>query len=219
MSNHTVFISGATGFMGRGLALRLVERGHQVRALVRAGSEGKLPAGCTPVEGNALDEASFAAQIAPADTFVHLVGTPHPAPWKKREFRAVDLRSAEASIVAARQAGVRHFVYVSVAQPAPVMKAYIRVRSQVEQLLAGNGFDATILRPWYVLGPGRYWPLALLPLYWLAEQFEATRAGALRLGLLWREEMIRALVWVIENPVRGMRLLDVPTIRRLGRLQ
>lgn len=219
MSKHTVFISGATGFMGRGLALRLVERGHQVRALVRAGSEGKLPAGCTPVLGNALDEASFAGQVAPADTFVHLVGTPHPAPWKERQFRAVDLRSAQASIRAARHAGVRHFVYVSVAQPAPVMKAYIRVRSQVEQLLAGNGFDATILRPWYVLGPGRYWPLALVPFYWLAERCELIRPGAQRLGLLWREEMICALVWVIENPVRGVRLLDVPTIRRLGRLQ
>lgn len=217
MFQHVVFISGATGFMGRGLALRLLERGHQVRALVRAGSEGKLPAGCTPVQGNALDEASFAGQVPPADTFVHLVGTPHPAPWKERQFRAVDLRSAEASIAAARRAGVRHFVYVSVAQPAPVMKAYIRVRCQVEQLLLGDGFDATILRPWYVLGPGRVWPLALVPFYWVAERFPATRAGAQRLGLLWREEMIRALVWVIENPVRGVRLLDVPMIRRLGK--
>jgi uncharacterized protein YbjT (DUF2867 family) len=217
MQRRVVFVSGATGFMGRGLILRLLERGHQVRGLVRAGSEGKLPEGCRPVRGNALDEASYADQVPPADTFVHLVGTAHPAPWKEREFRAVDLVSLKASVAAARSAGIRHFVYVSVAQPAPVMKAYLGVRAECERHLRSNGVEATILRPWYVLGPGRFWPLALLPFYWLAEQFAATRAGAQRLGLLWREEMIRALVWAVENPARGVRVLDVPAIRHVAK--
>lgn len=217
MPNCAVFVTGATGFMGRGLVLRLLERGHQVRGLVRAGSEGKLPEGCMPVRGDALDAASFAGQVPPAGTFVHLIGTPHPAPWKEAEFRAVDLRSVQASIAAARSAPVRHFVYVSVAQPAPVMRAYVRVRAQCEQLLVESGLDATILRPWYVLGPGRFWPLALLPLYWLAGRFEATRPGARRLGLLWREEMIRALVWAVENSARGIRIFEVPTLRDLAR--
>ena len=67
---HNVFITGGTGYMGQRLIATLLQRGHRVRALVRPGSEKKLPAGCSPVLGNALESSSYAAQIAPADTFV-----------------------------------------------------------------------------------------------------------------------------------------------------
>jgi NAD(P)H-binding len=88
---HCVFIAGGTGYMGRKFIPRLLQRGHEVRALVRRGSESKLPTGCTPVLGDALDGKSYAKQIAPADTFVQLVGVAHPSPAKAAEFRKVDL--------------------------------------------------------------------------------------------------------------------------------
>jgi nucleoside-diphosphate-sugar epimerase len=71
---HSVFVAGGTGYVGQRLIPRLLERGHEVRALVRPGSEKKLPAGCTAVPGNALDGASYASKVAPSDTFVQLVG-------------------------------------------------------------------------------------------------------------------------------------------------
>ncbi|HSD40612.1 MAG TPA: hypothetical protein VLD36_01990 [Burkholderiales bacterium] len=57
-------------------------------------------------------------------------------------------------MTAASAAGVRHFVYLSVAQPAPVMHAYIAARAAAETRLRASGLDAPILRPWYVLGRG-----------------------------------------------------------------
>jgi nucleoside-diphosphate-sugar epimerase len=51
---HCVFISGGTGYLGQPLIMELLGRGHQVRALVRAGSESKLPPECEAVTGNAL---------------------------------------------------------------------------------------------------------------------------------------------------------------------
>ncbi|HSD40611.1 MAG TPA: NAD-dependent epimerase/dehydratase family protein [Burkholderiales bacterium] len=72
-----VFITGGTGYMGVRVAARLVARGHRVRALARAASAGRLPAGVEPVIGDALVGATYGAAIAPADAFVHLVGTPH----------------------------------------------------------------------------------------------------------------------------------------------
>jgi uncharacterized protein YbjT (DUF2867 family) len=184
-----------------------------VKALVRQGSEHKLPQGCQVVHGDALDKNSFTSQIPPAETFVQLVGVTHPNPSKKDEFRAVDLGSARAAIEAARQAGVKHFVYVSVAQPAPVMKFYVAVRAEVEQMIRDSGLNATILRPWYVLGPGRRWPLFLKPLYWLMEQIPATRESARRLGLVTIEQMVDALAYAVENPAQGVRILGVPEIR------
>src|ERR1700682_6247972 len=65
---HNIFITGVTGYIGSRLAPELVARGHAVRALVRAGSEGKLPQGVTAVPGNALEGSSFAKRIAPSDT-------------------------------------------------------------------------------------------------------------------------------------------------------
>ena len=210
---HCVFVAGGTGYMGQRLIARLLDRDHEVRALVRPGSEKKLPSGCTSVLGNALEGASYANQIAPADTFVQLVGVAHPSPAKAAEFRQVDLPSGLGAVAAAKAAGIRHFVYLSVAHPAPMMQAYIAVRSECEAAIESAGLNATILRPWYVLGPGHWWPYLLVPVYKLAEQLAATRDGAHRLGLVTLEQMTSALTVAVENPVQGRRVVRVPEIR------
>ncbi len=66
--------------------------------------------------------------------------------------------------------------------------------------IAQAGLRASILRPWYVLGPGHRWPVVLLPFYWLARQMRSTRPAALRLGLVNHSEMVAALTSAIENP-------------------
>ena len=208
-----VFVSGGTGYIGQRLTRLLVERGHAVAALVRSGSEHKLPKGVTPVIGDVLDGASFTKRIPPSDTFVHLAGVSHPSPWKEREFRRVDLASVKASVAAATSNRILNIVYVSVAQPAPIMKAYLRVRAECEALLAESGLDANILRPWYVLGPGHWWPLSLVPMYRLFENIPSTRETATRLGLVTIREMVCALAWAIENPASGQRIISVPEIR------
>jgi len=184
-----------------------------VRALARHGSEHKLPHGCKMIPGNPLDKNSFASQIASAETFVQLIGVTHPSPAKKDQFRAVDLVSARASIEAAREAGIKHFVYVSVAQPAPVMRAYIAVRQAGEARIRESAIPATILRPWYVLGPGHCWPYFLVPFYALAERLPPTREIASRLGLVTLEQMVGALVAAVERGPQDVRILDVPAIR------
>ena len=203
MTRRNIFITGGTGYMGRAL----------VTELVRRGSEAKLPAGCGAIAGDALDGATFAASVAPADTFVQLVGVPRPSPAKARQFREIDLASARASVAAAKAAGVRHFVYVSVAQPAPVMRAYQAVRAEVESLLKDSGVPATVLRPWYVLGPGHRWPYLLKPFYYVCERLPSTRSAALRLGFVTHAQMTAALLRAVEDPAPDFRVVTVPDIR------
>jgi uncharacterized protein YbjT (DUF2867 family) len=210
---RSVFIAGGTGYIGQRLIPRLLERGHEVRALVRPGSERKLPEGCTAVMGNALDGGSYARNISPADTFVQLVGVAHPSPAKAEEFRKIDLQAGLGAIAAAKSAGIRHFVYVSVAHPAPMMQDYIAVRTECEAAIDSARLHATVLRPWYVLGPGHRWPYLLLPVYKIAEFIPSTRDGAQRLGLVTLEQVFRALTFSVENPVQGKRILEVPEIR------
>jgi uncharacterized protein YbjT (DUF2867 family) len=114
-------------------------------------------------------------------------------------------------------------VYVSVAQPAPVMKGYIQVRAECEGIIGRLGLNTTFVRPWYVLGPGHWWPVVLIPFYRLLEQIPSERESAMRLGLVTIQEMAGALAWAIENPPAGVQIISVPEIRlaaarlRLGR--
>lgn len=199
--------------MGRALVPVLLARGHRVRALARQESAQRIPAGAEAVIGDALEPASFSAALAPADTLVHLIGTPHPSPAKAASFQAVDLPSVDAALAAARAARIEHFVYVSVAQPAPVMRAYIAVRQAGEARIRASGIPATVLRPWYVLGPGHRWPYLLVPFYALFALLPPTREGALRLGLVTLRQMVGALVASIESGPQGVRIFDVPAIR------
>jgi uncharacterized protein YbjT (DUF2867 family) len=208
-----VFITGGTGYLGSTLIPILLERGHRVRALVRPNSKGIVTAGCEVVSGDPLDANSYRNLIRPADTFIHLVGVPRPSPSKGEQFRAIDLVSAREAINVAAEIGMRHFVYLSVAHPAPMMKSYIAVRTECEQMIHQQRLNATILRPWYVLGPGHRWPYALLPLYKVMEWLPLTRSGALRLGLVTMEQMILALTEAVESPALGVRIVEVPEIR------
>jgi uncharacterized protein YbjT (DUF2867 family) len=209
-----VFVTGGTGYIGRRLLAALVARRHRVQALVRSGSESKLPPGCEVLVADPFDRTTFAEAIPPCDTFVQLLGVPHPSPRKARQFIDIDLRSATESIAAARSAGVTHFVYVSVAHPAPVMQAYQGARQQAEETLTASGLTHTVIRPWYVLGPGHRWPYLLIPVYWILERVPSSQATAKRLGLVTLSQMVAALVQAVEDPPSAARIIEVPDIRK-----
>lgn len=208
----SVFITGGTGYIGQRLIPELIRRGHSVRALVRNGSEKRLPSGTIAVRGDALDASTFASRVAPSDTFVQLVGVAHPSPSKKEEFRKIDFVSVRESVAAARDAGIKHFVYLSVAHPAPVMREYIAVREEGEAMIRALDTNATFIRPWYVLGPGHRWPYLILPLYWmwmLTSPDTARRLYPLKLA-----SVIRAMADAIDRPPSGVRVIEAPEMRR-----
>ena len=88
---ENIFITGGTGYMGTRLIKALQNKEYNIRALVRKGSENKLPQGCEMITGNALDASSYQNNILPASTFVHLIGVAHPSPSKKEQFQKIDL--------------------------------------------------------------------------------------------------------------------------------
>jgi uncharacterized protein YbjT (DUF2867 family) len=216
--NKEVFITGGTGYLGTRLIKELLNNNYTVYALVRKGSEKKLPAGTEVIFGNVLDAASYQDRIpASVSTFVHLVGVAHPGPLKKKQFIEIDLASVKAAVDAGcKQDKISHFVYLSVAQPNRIMADYTAVRIEGEKLITEYFSNATFLRPFYVLGPGHYWPLVLVPLYKLFELIPSTKEKALHLGLVSIRQMIRALVFAVENPANGVRVMDVKEIKKFG---
>ena len=84
MATRTVFLTGATGYLGSALVPELLARGHRVLALARARSSARVPNGAEVVPGDALD----AAKAARAGHVVYL-SVAHPAPvmqayWEAR---------------------------------------------------------------------------------------------------------------------------------------
>lgn len=216
---QTILITGGTGYLGRALVPALLNRGHRVRVLVRPGSERKVPAEVEMVTGDALAPGDIGRALSGAQTLVHLVGVARPNPAKARQFVDIDLRSAQATAAAAMQAQPQpHVVYLSVAQPAPVMRAYVAARQAGEAALQAAGLRATFVRPWYVLGPGHRWPMFLLPVYALFKRMPITRESARRLDFVTLPQITATLIHAVENaPANGTRVVDVPAMQALCR--
>lgn len=212
-----VFVTGPTGYIGSRLIPLLVQRGHEVKAVVRKGSETKMPAGVRFAVADLLQLDSYTEHVRGSETFVHLIGVAHPSPAKAKEFSEIDLVSAQVAVKAAHSAGIKHFIYLSVAQPAPMMEAFIAVRNEGERLIRETGMPATFVRPWYVLGPDHRWPYVLLPFYWICERLPATKESAQRLGLVTISQMLATLLWAVENPAPDVRIVTVPDIRSHGK--
>jgi len=216
VNGRDVLVAGGTGYIGQRLVPALLARGHRVRVLARPLSLTRVPDGAVAAAGDPLDPSSYSSAVQPGDAIVHLVGTPHPSPSKAAEFQHVDLQSIRAAVSAAAGRAASHLVYVSVAHPAPVMAAYIAVRAEGEALIATAHLTATILRPWYVLGPGHRWPVALVPVYAAAKLIPSLRDGAERLGLVTIDQMVAALAAAVDDPPAPstQRIVTVPQIRQ-----
>jgi uncharacterized protein YbjT (DUF2867 family) len=147
-SSHTsrlVLITGATGRQGGAAARSLLARGVPVRALTRSPSSapaGVLAAlGAEIVQGD-LDDAASLTRAMDGVSGVFSVQDP----WAHGVAREVEQGTRLADV--ARQAGVRHFVYGSVAcadQPTGV--PHFESKGRVERHIQAIGLPATIIRP------------------------------------------------------------------------
>jgi nucleoside-diphosphate-sugar epimerase len=210
----TIFITGGTGYIGRRLISALLNRGHHVIALVRKGSEHKVPHGAKCIVGSPFAATTFLEHIPAGAVFIQLVGVAHPSPKKAHQFKDIDLRSVKVSADAAEKAKVNQFIYLSVAMtPSKLMKAYQQARKEGEKYCLSRSFNCTFIRPWYVLGPGHWWPLILLPFYGLAELIPSWRTKARGMALVRIGQVIRTLVNAVESQPLPIRIIEIQDIR------
>lgn len=103
-----VFITGATGYVGRSVALRLVRAGHEVYGLGRNAERGAAlaSAGVRPVFGDLSDPGTFLGTLQNCDAVVH-------AAFDTQATAARDQQALEAIRVAIQDGRVRRLIYTS----------------------------------------------------------------------------------------------------------
>ena len=127
---------------------------------------------------------------------------------------AFDLVAGREAVTAATHAGIRHFVYVSVAHPAPNDEGLHRCTHRMRKHDSCRRPERHHPPALVHARAGHRWPYAILPFYWLLERLPASRQGARRVGLVTFEQMLVALTNAVDNPCEGQRVLSVPEIRR-----
>jgi uncharacterized protein YbjT (DUF2867 family) len=144
----TVLVVGATGVLGRHVIEKLRALGVPVRALVRdpARAADLAAPGVELVAGDLIDAASLARACAGAD---RVLAAAHSLLGRGRHAsQYVDDAGHRALIAAARNAGVKRFVYTSAHGASPGHPIdFMRTKHAVEQAVRDSGLDAVILRP------------------------------------------------------------------------
>jgi len=213
-NSRTIFITGATGYVGKRLTKQFLQRGHRVIVLVRKGSENKMVAGAETVVADPFDSGSFYSFIPKNCVFVQLPGVSHPSPKKAKQFKEIDLRSVKASADAAAIAAASHFIYISVSMaPSKLMAEYQAVRKEGEEYCKNKYLKCTFIRPWYVLGPGHFWPILLLPLYAVAGLVPSWKQKVRAIGLVSIRRVLKVLIKAVEQGPVLCRIMDIKDIR------
>ena len=143
-------VSGATGFVGGGLARLLAERGHEVRGLVRdrGRASGLEAEGFELHEGDVLDADSLRGAGSGVDVayyLVHSMGRGGDEGFAERERRA----AAGFARMAAGE-GVGRVIYLGgLGEPR---SEHLLSRAETAQVLAAEGPPLTYLRASMVIG-------------------------------------------------------------------
>ncbi len=148
-----ILIVGASGYVGGRLVALLAADGHQLRLASRdpRGLKERFP-GADVVRVDLLDPSTLPQALDGVDTAYYLA---HSMAGGDGDFRDRDLRAARAFGVAAREAGLRHIVYLGgLGDPASGLSPHLASRQQTGAELASHGVPVTEFRAAIIIGSG-----------------------------------------------------------------
>lgn len=133
-----ILITGASGQIGSRVAQLLAARGYPLRLMTRDPARAPSLPGCDVVQGDFAHPETLNQAFAGVETALVISGQAPPGE------RALTHRNA---FEAARQAGAKHVIYLSLKGAGPQSKyGYCRDHFQSEQFLAATGLPHTVLR-------------------------------------------------------------------------
>jgi len=199
-SHSSVFITGATGFIGQRLASTLLEQGRRVRVMVRPekAPDSRIPEGCEQVPVGLTDIDKLSGIVAESNAVIYCAGSVRGG--KPADFATANIKGVRTMVDALEQ--VHHssaiapplLLLSSLAASRPTVSEYARSKHEAEQLLQGKPLlPWTILRPPAVYGPG---DREMLPVLKMIRRGLLAHAGPRdqRLSLLHVDDLANAIV-------------------------
>ncbi len=201
-----VALTGATGFIGQRIALRLLAEGHQVRALTRKQSSA-LPASIEQISGSLHDPDALRRLLEGAEALMHLAGAVRGS--NAAEFDLTNVEGTERLLAACseRAPAIPVLFFSSLAAREPGLSHYSASKRKAEQVLESRTDGPWMaLRPPAVYGPG---DKEMLPVFrFMARTGIAPCAGRQsdRLSLIFVDDLVdAAIAWL---PLRyGIRAI------------
>jgi NADH dehydrogenase len=144
-------VTGAFGYTGRSIAERLLERGRPVTTLTgHPGRPNPFGEAVAVARLGFDDAAELAASLRGADTLYNTYWVRFPRGEVTFD-RAVS--NTETLIGAARDAGVRRIVHVSITNPSEDSPfPYFRGKARIERFIRESGLGFSIVRPTVIFG-------------------------------------------------------------------
>lgn len=149
-----ILVLGATGYIGRRLVPRLVERGHEVRTLIRTPGKAAITGceHCETVQGDVLKKESLERAFEGIDLVFYLV---HSMAAGEAEFERRDRTAAENVTEVASRRGVKRIIYLGgLGRRDHQQSAHLRSRHEVGELLRSGGVPVTEFRAAVIVGSG-----------------------------------------------------------------
>src|SRR5262249_14908787 len=156
-STRRVFVTGATGFVGRAVIQALRAEGYAVRCLVRRGSEHDLRGleAIERVEGNVLARETLERGMAGCDTVVHLVGIIREQAATLSTFERVHTQGTINVLQTAEATGVKRYLHMSaLGSRAGAPARYHQTKWAAEEAVRASPIPWTIFRPSIIYGRG-----------------------------------------------------------------
>ena len=219
-----VLVLGGSGFIGRSVCERLVERsggaGGQIVVPSRRPARAKHVQMLPTVElrqADVHDDGQLAALVAGSDAVVNLVARLHGS---KGEFQRAHVDLPRRLAAACRAQGVPRLVHVSalgVGATAP--SRYLRSKAAGEAVLQAAGLNLTVLRPSVVFGEHDHFLNLFASLLALAPVLPLAGASAC-FQPVWVEDVARAIVACLDDPTTIGQTIECtgPTVYTLAEL-
>lgn len=207
----TVAVVGATGFVGTSVVPQLAGAGYRVVAISRNGARrAEWPASVAAQPANVATGRGLDAAFEGADVAVHLVAIPRQT--RGRSFEQVNVRGTERVVEAARRAGVRRIVHLSVLGVTDDPKlAYLSSKWRGEQAVRDSGLEWVVLRPSLLFGPGDgFFNLVKVTLKWWSPGIVAIPGkGDARFQPLAVDDLAIAVERSVADPARAGAIYEI----------
>ncbi|ABX04842.1 MAG TPA: complex I NDUFA9 subunit family protein [Herpetosiphon sp.] len=150
-----IFLTGASGFIGRHVAEELHQAGHQLTCLVRQKPTTPINSATQYVAAEWLKPTTWLDQLAEHDMVINCVGMLRES--RQASFQAVHTSVPIALFKAAAQYGLQKIIQISaLGADVAAPQAFVRSKALADQALSQQSVPWVVLRPSFVYGAGCY---------------------------------------------------------------